>query len=229
MTLLRADELLSSAVVANSTMNRGRGLSGVNSYERDLHFAILPFLAARVQEQGSALWYDACCGQGRALVEAGRQLAAIDWGGCVQIVGADLVGMFTPERAPSVSLMAADVAAFRPDRPADLVTCVHGLHYLGDTLGFLESAHEMLAPGGLFLGHLDPKNIRLADSAVSAWRQAARQAHTNGVAVDLKNHILRFERASTPLRFGMSYQGASVSETPNYTSITVIDSWYTQV
>ncbi len=228
MTLLRADELLSSTVVANSTMNRGRGLSGVNSYERDLRFAILPFLAARVQERGSALWYDACCGQGRALMEAGRQLAAMDWGGCVQIVGADLVGMFAPERAQSVSLMAADVAAFRPDRPADLVTCVHGLHYLGDKLGFLESAHAMLAPDGLFLGHLDPNNVRLADSGASAWRLAARQARINGVSADLKSYILRFERAEAVLRFGMSYQGASVSETQNYTGITVIDSWYTQ-
>jgi hypothetical protein len=35
MTLLRADELLSSPVVANATMNRGRGLSSVNSYERE--------------------------------------------------------------------------------------------------------------------------------------------------------------------------------------------------
>ncbi len=30
--MLGSDELLSSPVVANATMNRGRGLSGVNSY-----------------------------------------------------------------------------------------------------------------------------------------------------------------------------------------------------
>lgn len=228
MTLLRADELLSSAVVANSTMNRGRGLSGVNSYERDLRFAILPFLAARVQEQGSALWYDACCGQGRALGEAGRQLAGAEWGSGVQIIGADLVEMFTPEPTPGVSLIAADVASFRPDRPADLITCVHGLHYLGDKLGFLETVSDILAPGGLFLGHLDPNNVRLAGSGISVWRQAVRQAGKNGVPVDLKSHILRFAWADVPLRFGMSYQGASVSEAPNYTGITVIDSWYTQ-
>jgi len=227
MTLLCADELLSSAVVANSTMNRGRGLGGVNSYERDLRFAILPFLAARVQEQGNALWYDACCGQGRALGEASRQLAATDWGGGVQIVGADLVEMFTSEPTPGVLLIAANVASFRPDRPADLVTCVHGLHYLGDKLGFLETVSEMLAPAGLFLGHLVPQNVRLADSGPSVWRQAVRQAGKNGV-VDLKSHVLRFERADVPLRFGMSYQGASVSAAPNYTGITVIDSWYTQ-
>ncbi len=163
MTLLRADELLASPVVANVTMNRERGLSGVNSYERDLHFSILPFLAARVQERGRAVWYDACCGQGRALMEAGAELAKTEWGGAVQIVGADLVEMFTPERTLGVSLIAADVAVFRPEQPADLITCVHGLHYLGDTLGFLESAYDMLAPDGLFLGHMDPKNVRLAD------------------------------------------------------------------
>jgi len=38
--MLDADELLASPLVANATMNRGRGLSGVNSYERDLRFRI---------------------------------------------------------------------------------------------------------------------------------------------------------------------------------------------
>ena len=226
MIMLPADELLSSPVVANATMNRGRGLRGVNSYERDLHFSLTDFLAGRVRACGKALWYDACCGEGLALAEAGMQFAASEWSHQVRIVGVDLVGMFTPEQVPNVTLIAADVAAFRPDRPADLITCVHGLHYLGDKLGFLEAAYAILAPGGLLLAHLDPDNLCALESSVSVWRQAARRAAKSGVPIVIKGHVLRIEKANAPLTFGLTYQGATVSERPNYTGITVIDSWY---
>ncbi len=230
MTMLRPDELLSSPIVANSTMNRGRDLSGVNSYERDLRFSPTDFLADRVQERGHALWYDACCGQGRALIEAARQFQATDWGRPVRIVGVDLVETFTPEHAPHVTLIAADVAAFRLDHPhqvhADLITCVHGLHYLGDKLGFLETAYAMLAPGGLLLTHLDPDNLRAIGAGASVWRQAVRRAAKDGVALNFKGHVLRIVQTEAALDFGVTYQGATVSEQPNYTGITVIDSWY---
>ena len=226
MIMLPADELLSSPVVANATMNRGRGLRGVNSYERDLHFSLTDFLAGRVLACGKALWYDACCGEGRALMEAGNQFAASEWGRQVQIVGVDLVEMFTPEEVPNVTLTAADVAAFTLDRPADLISCVHGLHYLGDKLGFIQHACAMLTPGGLLLAHLDPDNLRAAGAGASVWRQAVRHAAKNGVALDFKGHVLRIVRTEAPLNFGLTFQGATVSEQPNYTGITVIDSWY---
>ncbi len=229
MTMLRAAELLSSPVVANTTMNRGRGFSGVNSYERDLRFSITEFLAERVRERGEAFWYDACCGQGCALVKAGKQFAVAGWGHQVRIVGVDLVEMFTLEQAPAVTLRAADVAAFTLEQPADLITCVHGLHYLGDKLGFLQNAHAMLAPGGLFLGHLDTNNVRAVEGGLSIWRQAARHAAKGGVAPELKSHVLRLSCKDTPLDFGVTYEGATVSEQPNYTGITVIDSWYTML
>lgn len=226
MRMLPAGDLLSSSVVANATMNRGRGLSGVNSYERDLRFSITEFLAERLRERGGAVWYDACCGQGKALVEAGRQFAAAGWGHQVQIVGVDLVPMFTPEKAPNVNLQAADVAAWTLERPADLITCVHGLHYLGDKLGFLQNAYSMLAPGGLLLGHLDVSNVLAVESGLPLWRQAARYAVKNDAVLEIKGHVLRVQRTNAPLDFGVTYQGGTVSKQSNYTGITVIDSWY---
>lgn len=226
MIMLPADELLSSPVVANATMNRGRGLSGVNSYERDLRFSLTDCLAGRVRACGKALWYDACCGEGRALAEAGTQFAASEWGRQVQIIGVDLVAMFTAEQRPNVTLLAADVAAFTLERPADLITCVHGLHYLGDKLGFIQHAYAMLALGGLLLSHLDPENLRAAGAGASVWRQAVRHAAKSGIALDLKGHVLRIVRTEAPLSFGFTFQGATVSERPNYTGITVIDSWH---
>lgn len=224
-----ADELLASSTVANATMNRGRGLSGVNSYERELRFSLTDFLAERVRERGAAIWYDACCGQGRALVEAGRQFADAGWADQVQIIGVDLVSMFTPDEVPNVTLRTADVAAFALEQPADLITCVHGLHYLSDKLGFLQNAYTMLAPGGLLLGHLDANNVLSEDTGLPIWRQAARHAAKHGVVPELKNHVLRVKRGEAPLDFGVTFQGGSVSEEPNYTGITVLNSWYAVV
>ena len=227
MALFQVEELLSSSVVANATMNRGRGFCGVNSYERELRLDIAEFLKARVAVRGEAVWYDACCGQGRALVEAEQQFSATEWGRQVRIVGVDLVDMFLPEKASGVQLISADVAAFALERPADLITCVHGLHYLGDKLGFLQKAYAMLAPGGELVGHLDPNNLRLVGSDLPLWRRAVSLARKNGVALELKNHVLRVQRTEALLDFGLAYHGATVSGQPNYTGITVIDSWYT--
>ena len=224
--MLNPDDLLSSSVVANAIMNRGRGFSGVNSYGRELRFDIGAFLERRVRERGEAVWLDACCGQGRALLEAGRQFAGTDWGSGVRIAGVDLVGMFEAGDAPNVRLIAGNVAAFKPDAPVDLITCVHGLHCLGDKLGFLESAYAMLEAGGMFLGSLDSQNVRGGESRGLVWRQATAFARRSGVAPDLKSHVLRLDRSEARLDFGLSYAGATVSEKPNYSGITVVDSWY---
>ena len=215
-------ELLASDVVANATMNRGRGLSGVNSYARELRCDIPTFLQQRVRERGEAVWYDACGGEGRALREARRHLDATDWGGKVRLLGVDLVGPPAPVVSPGLTLLSADVVTYAPVEPVDLLTCVHGLHYLGDKLGFLQHAYGCLSPGGLLLGHLDTANLRLP----LPWSQLARRVRAAGVTLRLKDHLLRVEREDAALDFGLAYQGATVSEQPNYTGITVIDSWY---
>ncbi len=206
-------------------MNRRRGLAGVNSYQKELRFDISAFLQARVQAQGSAVWYDACCGVGRALAEAAERFQATDWGDKVQIVGADLVGMFTEGMPVSVRLLTGDVTTLSLDAPADLVTCVHGMHYIGDKLGFIEQSYRSLAPQGVFLGHLDAENLRMP----MPWSRLLKQARGQGIDIDLRSHLLRMTRTDRLLQFGLMYQGASVSETPNYTGITVIDSWYSRL
>lgn len=223
--MLDAVELLASPLVANATMNRGRGLSGVNSYERDLRFAPLPFLAARAEARGEALWYDACCGQGRALADAGGQIDAAGWGSKVRLVGADLAGMFVSPLPPQVQFVQADALAFQPDAPADLITCVYGLHYLGDKLALLQNAYALLAPGGLFLGSLDAVNIR-GPGGAPIFARLARRARQGGVRLEPKGQVLRLERTDAALDFGAAYRGAAASARPHASGITVIDSWY---
>lgn len=219
--MLTPNQLLASDIVANATMNRERGLSGVNSYERELRFDIAVWLETRVRERGRAVWLDACCGAGLALQQAAAEWAGTDWGLNVELIGVDLID-FPPPPINGVRFVAADVAKFQPAAPVDLITCVHGMHYLGDKLGFLQNAYAALAPGGLLLGHLDAANLRLPLS----WARLMRQMSAQGIALNIKSHLLRMERMPQPLDFGLIYRGATVSERPNYTGITVIDSWY---
>jgi hypothetical protein len=57
----------------------------------------------------------------------------------------------------------ASLTTWRPDRAFDLITCVHWLHYVGDKLGLIARAASWLADAGLFVGHLDLANLKLAD------------------------------------------------------------------
>ena len=225
--MLSDADLLSSEVVVNAAMNRGRGLSGVNSYVRELRFDIAGFLARRVAERGRAAWYDACCGEGRALLEAASEWSATDWGQRVHILGVDLWDdLPAPVVAPGVRFAAADVVTFDPGRPLDLVTCVHGLHYLGDKLAFLERAYALLDPGGLLVAHLDAANLRCKQQGAVVWPQVLRRVRKQGVDLTLDKHVLRLRKNETPLRFGAAYGGATVSERPNCSGMVVVDSWY---
>lgn len=220
--LLSDSELLASETVANSCMNRDRGLSGVNSYARELGFDITDFLRERVAQNGGAVWYDACCGTGRALAQFVR--SGEPWTGAVQVFGVDLVGDFVPDLA-GLRLTAADVVSFRPVSPADLITCVHGIHYLGDKLRFLETVYESLAPGGVFIGHFDPMNLRLSESGTD-WPRLLRRIRAEGINITVQRYRLRLVRNDVPLRFGLAYQGAQRSDGPNFSGMVGVDSWY---
>src|SRR5262249_13433265 len=147
--------LARSSVVANRKMNRERRLAGPNGYARDLGLHPLEFLRAR--HAGPALWTDLCCGTGRALIDAARELSNGEPGvGATRIEGWDLVGHFDPNPFPEVlRLHEGPVEAWTPRSPSALITCVHGLHYVGDKLAILGKATSNLERGGLFVGNLD--------------------------------------------------------------------------
>ena len=62
--------------------------------------------------------------------------------GRVVLAGVDLVDAFdaVPGSVPGLELVSAPVAAWEPRRSFDLITCVHGLHYIGDKLALLTRA-----------------------------------------------------------------------------------------
>lgn len=214
--LLDAARLERSSVVANNAMNRNRGLAGVNSYTKELGFHPLDFLRERLAANGSASWLDLCCGSGRALVES------VSPG--IELVGVDLVDYFDPAPPESVTLLVESVTRWEPGRHFDLITCVHGLHYVGDKLGMLSRALSWLAPGGRFCGHLDLSAIRFDDgsSAEPGLRVLLRKAE---VGFDARRRLVRCDGPRT-LPIPHRYLGADATAGPNYTGQPAVASIY---
>lgn len=131
---LSSAELEHSPVVANCTMNRERDLRGSNGYDVELGMDPLDWLRRRSVEQArTARWLDLCCGTGKALIQAASLCE--DSGDCsIEITGVDLVGMFLPSDLSKLQLLKCSLFDYQPTAPFDLITCVHGLHYLGDKL-----------------------------------------------------------------------------------------------
>jgi len=198
-----------SSVVANNAMNRERQLAGVNSYARELGFNPVDFLLDRPSARG---WLDLCCGTGRALNQARASLPA-----GVALVGVDLVDYFDPA-AVGVELVCASVASWSPGQAFDLVTCVHGLHYVGDKLGLLARAASWLTDDGLLVADLDLANLALPLAALPVLRRAGFSYDARRRRVSLRGR----RDVSWPYR----YVGADDRAGPNYTGQPAVCSHY---
>ena len=216
-SLLSTSELERSSVVANNTMNRERGLAGVNSYARELGFDPLSRLAARPDAPS---WLDLCSGEGRALREAASALPDD-----AVLTGVDLVGPLVRRPAPpTLTEIVASVSSWAPARTYDLITCVHGLHYVGDQLGLLARAASWLAPDGLLAAHFDPESVRWADGS-AAGRAAVSALRSAGFRYSARRHRLTLEggrEVTLPFR----YLGADPGAGPNYTGQPAVGSHY---
>ena len=165
MNLLSDDELEASAIVANCRMNRQRQLLGGNGYDKELGVNPIEFLQELATESIAPIrWLDLCCGTGRALIEMAEHCQGSEFEDRIEIVGIDLVDYFfpVPTSIKSLELKTASLSRWAPASSAkfDLITCVHGLHYIGDKLGLLERICGWLKPAGTFIGQLDLDNVR---------------------------------------------------------------------
>ncbi|WP_328707877.1 class I SAM-dependent methyltransferase [Streptomyces mesophilus] len=219
--LLRDDQLAGHSVVANNAMNRERVLTGVNSYARELGFDPGTFLAARGK---ATAWLDLCSGEGLALREAVRTVR----GGT--FTGVDLVGPMRQAPWPAgLELVTADLTVWAPQRRYDLITCVHGLHYIGDRLGLLARIATWLTSDGLFVAHFDPSTVRVrgggdwggGDSS-RAVPAALRRA---GFAYSARHHRLTL-KGSRPVELPFRYLGADPDAGPNYTGQPGVAAYY---
>ncbi|MGV9411663.1 class I SAM-dependent methyltransferase [Nocardia sp. NPDC003693] len=225
--LLDTIALERSSVVANNAMNRDRGLSGVNSYARDLGFDPYEHLAAilRADPGATVAWIDICCGSGRALLAAEQRFAVEFPVADLTLIGLDLVGHFRAAPATSrLRLIAANATDWQPPVSADLITCVHGLHYVGDKLALLAAMTRWLTPAGTLAAHFDPALIRHADGA-PATRKALAELRAAGLAYDSRHHRLT-AHAPGPARFPATYLGADDTVGPGYTRQPAVASHY---
>jgi SAM-dependent methyltransferase len=226
--LLDDAALEASAVVANCAMNRERQLSGVNSYARELGFSPLDVIAAQATGTGTAGWLDLCCGSGRALIQAAGQLRAAGLAGRVTVTGVDLVDAFdpVPEPVPGLELVCAPVTAWKPARSYDLITCVHGLHYIGDKLAVLARAASWLTPDGCLIADLDLSAIDLGDGPAATRRLAAR-LRAAGIAYSSRRHQVTCT-GRRDVRLPYAYLGADDRAGPGYTGQPAVRSHYAE-
>lgn len=222
--LLVDDSVLArSDVVANCRMNRERRFLGSNSYSADLRLDLESLLRNRLECCTEVAWLDLCCGSGRALVDAAGIFEAECRRGRLRIVGVDLVAGF-PDPPAGVQFLEAALQKWRPAQAFDLITCVHGLHYLGNKLEFIRRAVSWLTPGGTFAAHLDLSNLRHTGFARFGsvvgrhFRLAGMEYH----------RCFRRLTARSPCNFEFpwTYLGADDTAGPNFTGQPAVNSWY---
>jgi SAM-dependent methyltransferase len=223
---LTEDALELSAAVANCRMNRDRGIVGSNSYAAELSLNPLDFLADRLANQQTVAWLDLCCGTGKALTQAARHFQRLGLADRVAIHGVDLVELFDPAAAESTCLIleAASLRQWTAKSECDLITCVHGLHYVGDKLGLIARAASWLKPDGLLLGHLDLANVKLT---TGHWLrgQLGRQLKRNGLSHHPRRRLLSCQ-GKRRIEFPWAFAGADDTAGPNFTRQAAVDSYY---
>jgi len=224
--LLSIQRLETSSTVANSLMNRERNCIGGNSYTKELFFNPIDYLKERLQTKEQVAWLDLCCGSGRALIEAARIFAGENLGTKIKIVGVDLVSMFDlcPSEFSFLQLLESSVVDYQPTTSFDLITCVHGLHYVGDKLQLIQNASGWLKDDGLFLSHLDLNNLNF-ENGQAAGKLIVRELRKNGFEYDAKKHLLKREGRKV---FNLNYKfiGADDKAGANYTRQAAVDSYY---
>jgi len=224
--LLDDNALESSWVVTNCLMNRERGCVGANSYAKELGLNPLEFLSQRLSRQKQAAWLDLCCGSGKALIEAARHFQTQQQTTGLRIIGVDLVSLFQSceEAFDFLDLQTANLAVWQPQQQFGLITCVHGLHYLGGRLSIIKRAATWLKPDGLFIANLDPANLRYADGA-PAGKAILKRLRVCGFEYLKRKHLLALH-GQRHFRFGLRYVGAEENAGANYTGQAAVNSHY---
>lgn len=227
--MLDDETLHASAVVANCAMNRERRCVGSNGYSYELNCDLIAFLESR-RSRKRVRWLDVCCGSGLAIAEAAAMLEGDLSHFCFE--GIDLAGHFAVSRSSSsgrtpakIVLRKTSFESWTATQNYDLVTCVHGLHYIGDKLGTIARMVNCLADDGVFIANVDLNNFRF-ENGRSAGRSVAKCFNDAGISYDKRHRLIRCEGRKEIDTFGMTYVGANDQAGPNYTGQPAVHSVY---
>ena len=120
--------------------------------------------------------------------------------------------------------MTASLNSWRPDCHFDLITCVHGLHYIGDKLRLVADAAGWLTDDGWLVASLDLSSIKLG-LGQSANRAVGSEFRRQGLPYDSRKKRVTCEgRKSVTMPF--RYLGADDQAGPNYTGQPAVNSYY---
>lgn len=229
-------ELERSDIVANNRMNRERVASGSNGYETDLSLNPIEFFEHRLTAASSPAangqwpnWLDLCCGRGRALLETATYFDAFPGFANCRLIGVDLVDMFDPipvNAVDAVELIPASLHNWKPMTSFDLITCSHGLHYVGDKLDLLERAVGWLRPGGRLFSNLDLGNLQHDGVAGFDFDELLQRA---GFTFSRTQNLLEFNQnpqATKVVNFHLEFVGADDRAGANYTGQEAVNSHY---
>jgi hypothetical protein len=122
----------------------------------------------------------------------------------------------------AICLFIHPLSTWRPDRAFDLITCVHGLHYVGDKLGLIARAATWLTVDGLFVASLDLHNLEVGGSSA---RQLKPNLSRAGLRYDTR---LRLVSCRGRKRVSLPYRnvGADDMVGPNDMGQPAVDSHY---
>ena len=115
---------------------------------------------------------------------------------------------------------------WQPSERFDLITCVHGLHYIGDKLDLIARAAGWLKDAGSFAANLDMANVRLSNGQSSS-RIVVSELRRAGFDYSSRHKLIRCScscrrRSEFPFR----YLGADDEAGPNYTGQPAVNSHY---
>ena len=222
--LLNETALGWSAVVANNSMNRERKATGVNSYEKDLKLNPIRFILER-KNQTNIQWLDLCCGKGNALIEAAKHLQNGELGHKTHLKGIDLVDYFSDKKdLMNLDFETLNLSKWIPETAYDLITIVHGLHYLGDKIGLIIKAASALKKDGVLMANMDIKNIQITgcENKEKSLKSFFRSAE---IGYNDRTKMIKIEGVKT-IENPFIYIGADDSVGINYTGQRVVDSIY---
>ena len=224
MKFLNDNELEWSAVVANNAMNRERKAIGVNSYEKEIKLNPIEFILSRKEEE-VIRWADLCCGRGNALIQTAQHFEGHFLNKKIKIIGIDLVNFFTAyEGLENLSFREMNVRKWQPKEKFDLITIIHGLHYIGDKIGLILKVAEALKEDGIFLGSLDIKNIKI-EGVTNEEKWIKDFFKKNQINYNSRTKLIKVEGQNI-LSNPLQYLGADDKAGPNYTGQPVVNSFY---
>ena len=225
MKLLSENELIWSWVVANSKMNRERNASGVNSYEKELKIKPEVFLENHIHQFGQVKWLDICCGEGKAIIQTAEYLSTKGLQEKAFLKGVDLVKAFQPIplSITCIDFELKSMVDWSPQEQYDLITCVHGLHYIGDKLKVLKTAFESLSTQGTFIANLDLNNIQLLNGNAETFLKGIFKQ--NAIQYNSRTRLLTC-KGPRRIDFKLTYKGANDEAGPNYTGQDAVCSVY---